>query len=61
VKSKAEQHAANCLRLAASVQDQQAHAMLMHMAEAWIRLAASQEAAGLAPWKVTEPSDSQGL
>ena len=56
--NKSEQfreHAADCLRLAASAQDQQAHALLMHMADAWIRLAAatpsgSRAACGGATW-----------
>jgi hypothetical protein len=42
--NRAEQfreNAANCLRLAASAQNEQARAMLMHMADAWVRLAAS--------------------
>ena len=45
--SRAEQfreHAANCLRLAAVAQDEQARAMLVHLAEAWVRLAAATPA-----------------
>jgi hypothetical protein len=55
VKSKAEQfreHAADCLKLAASAQNEQARAMLMHMADAWVRLAASKE-------ELAEPHDSE--
>jgi hypothetical protein len=60
--SRAEQfreHAANCLRLAAVAQDQQAQAVLMHMAEAWIRLAAATPAASGSQEKKSEPSGSE--
>jgi hypothetical protein len=62
VKSKAEQfreHATDCVKLAASAQTEQARAMLMHMADAWVRLAASQEDMGHGSWKVTEPGGSE--
>jgi hypothetical protein len=46
VKSRVERYrvyAADCAKLAASAQDEQARAMLMRMADAWVRMAISKE------------------
>jgi hypothetical protein len=48
LKSKVEryrEHATDCAKLAASATDDQARAVLMHMAKVWLRLAECHERA----------------
>jgi hypothetical protein len=49
LKSKIEQyreHAADCAKLAATATDDRTRAMLMHMADAWLRLVEPQDCQG---------------